>query len=102
MVDPALRASRKNPGWFPAPAYTTAWVPGALTVAGQWRSFTAFPSILAIAVMSLLLRTGAVGRHGTTFHVINVYSVRALRSQNPKVIQQSVMIVDAGSNAKKW
>jgi hypothetical protein len=23
---------------------------GALTVAGQWRSFTAFPSILAIAV----------------------------------------------------
>jgi len=25
---------------------------GALTVAGQWRSFTAFPSILAIAVVS--------------------------------------------------
>jgi hypothetical protein len=24
---------------------------GALTVAGQWRSFTVFPSILAIAVM---------------------------------------------------
>jgi hypothetical protein len=24
---------------------------GALTVAGQWRSFTAFPSILAIAVV---------------------------------------------------
>jgi len=26
-------------------------VTGALTVAGQWRSFTAFPSILAIAVV---------------------------------------------------
>jgi hypothetical protein len=25
---------------------------GALTVAGQWRTFTAFPSILAIAVVS--------------------------------------------------
>jgi hypothetical protein len=25
---------------------------GALTVAGQWRNFTAFPSILAIAVVS--------------------------------------------------
>jgi hypothetical protein len=25
---------------------------GALTVAGQWRSFTAFPSILAFTVMN--------------------------------------------------
>jgi hypothetical protein len=25
---------------------------GALTVAGQWRSFTAFPSILTISVMN--------------------------------------------------
>jgi hypothetical protein len=25
---------------------------GALTVAGQWRTFTAFPSILAIAMVS--------------------------------------------------
>jgi hypothetical protein len=25
---------------------------GALTVAGQWRTFTAFPSILAIAIMN--------------------------------------------------
>jgi len=25
---------------------------GALTVAGQWRTFTAFPSILAIAIVS--------------------------------------------------
>ena len=32
--------------------YTTAVETGALTVAGQWRSFTAFPNILAIAMMS--------------------------------------------------
>jgi hypothetical protein len=30
---------------------------GALTVAGQWRSFTAFPSILAISVMSCAAQT---------------------------------------------
>jgi len=36
----------------PAPLYTTAGKTGALTVAGQWRSFTAFPNILAIAMMS--------------------------------------------------
>jgi hypothetical protein len=30
----------------------TARKTGALTVAGQWRTFTAFPNILAIAVMS--------------------------------------------------
>jgi hypothetical protein len=30
----------------------TATETGALTVAGQWRTFTAFPNILAIAVMS--------------------------------------------------
>jgi len=34
------------------PRYTTARKTGALTVAGQWRSFTAFPSILTIAMMS--------------------------------------------------
>jgi len=42
---------RKLPGWFPAlPDRTGRWA-GALTVAGQWRSFTAFPSILAIALV---------------------------------------------------
>jgi hypothetical protein len=45
-------AMAKVPGWFPALAYTTGRGAGALTVAGQWRSFTAFPSILAIAVVS--------------------------------------------------
>jgi len=46
-----LRDWRRNPGWFPALADRTGRWAGALTVAGQWRSFTAFPSILAIAVM---------------------------------------------------
>ena len=38
---------------------TTAQEAGALTVAGQWRNFTAFPSILAIAVMSSIARSCA-------------------------------------------
>ena len=46
-----LRDGRKDPGWFPALANRTGRRAGALTVAGQWRSFTAFPSILAIAVL---------------------------------------------------
>ena len=37
--------------WLSALAATTAEGTGALTVAGQWRTFTAFPSILAIAVV---------------------------------------------------
>ena len=37
-------------GSLPSPDKTGRWA-GALTVAGQWRSFTAFPSILAIAVV---------------------------------------------------
>jgi hypothetical protein len=47
-----LRDGRKDPGWFPALANRTSRAAGALTVAGQWRSFTAFPSILAIAVIN--------------------------------------------------
>jgi hypothetical protein len=30
---------------------------GALTVAGQWRNFTAFPSILTIEVVTLIARS---------------------------------------------
>jgi hypothetical protein len=37
-------------------ADTTAVEAGALTVAGQWRTFTAFPSILTIAVMRYAAR----------------------------------------------
>ncbi len=36
----------------------TASKTGALTVAGQWRNFTAFPCILAIAVVYCWLRMG--------------------------------------------
>ena len=36
---------------LPPMTYTTVTGAGALTVAGQWRSFTAFPSILAIMVV---------------------------------------------------
>jgi hypothetical protein len=41
----------KNPGWFPALTRVTGRTAGALTVAGQQRSFTVFPNIQAIAVM---------------------------------------------------
>jgi hypothetical protein len=55
-----FRARRKLPGWFSAQADRIRHGAEALTVAGQWRSFTAFPSILAIAVIGLtaLLRSG--------------------------------------------
>ena len=43
---------------LPPMTYTTVTGAGALTVAGQWRSFTAFPSILAIAVMNWLTFAG--------------------------------------------
>jgi hypothetical protein len=49
-------SSAETPGLktclVPLPQSMTARKTGALTVAGQWRSFTAFPNILAIAVMS--------------------------------------------------
>ena len=38
---------------------TTRTVAGALTVAGQWRSFTAFPSILAITVVKWMRKDRA-------------------------------------------
>ncbi len=38
--------------FLPVATKTTENEAGALTVAGQWRTFTAFPNILAIAVMS--------------------------------------------------
>jgi hypothetical protein len=47
----------------------------ALTVAGQWRNFTAFPSILAIAVVNCAAPLkGQPVCHGTIFHDINIYS----------------------------
>ena len=37
---------------FPAYVESTTFKTGALTVAGQWRIFTAFPNILAIALVN--------------------------------------------------
>jgi hypothetical protein len=51
---------------------TTRAEAGALTVAGQWRNFTAFPSILTIAVVDCA--ASSIGQpvcHGTIFHDIN-------------------------------
>jgi hypothetical protein len=42
-------------------ADTTSIEASALTVAGQWRSFTAFPSILAITVVRYAARYGSSG-----------------------------------------
>jgi hypothetical protein len=55
-----FRDQRKSPGWFPVLTNTTDLLTGALTVAGQWRSFTAFPSILAIEVINCTAMKGAV------------------------------------------
>jgi len=68
---------------FPSPD-TTGSEAGALTVAGQWRNFTAFPSILAIAVVNCAAsRFRQPVSHGTDFHDINIYSVAGSQSQSP-------------------
>ena len=46
---------------------------GALTVAGQWRIFTAFPSILAIVLMKCAAETnGQPVSHGTIFRDMSI------------------------------
>ena len=56
----------------------TAGETGALTVAGQWRSFTAFPSILAIAVVGFAVLCSARQLwHESDFHPINFYTTRS-------------------------
>ena len=68
---------------LPPMTYTTVTGAGALTVAGQWRSFTAFPSILAIAVVNYAAPSKKQPLcHGTIFHDINIYSWAGSRSQN--------------------
>ena len=67
---------------LPPMTYTTVTGAGALTVAGQWRSFTAFPSILAIAVVNCAALKKQPLCHGTIFHAINIYSWAGSRSQN--------------------
>jgi hypothetical protein len=53
---------------------TTSTEAGALTVAGQWRNFTAFPNIRAIAVVNYAALEEQPLRHGTIFHDINFYN----------------------------
>ena len=64
---PWLNSSLTNPN-------TTDTEEGALTVAGQWRNFTAFPNILAIAVVNYAALEEQPLRHGTIFHDINFYN----------------------------
>ena len=52
----------------------TEWRSGALTVAGQWRIFTAFPNILAIAELNCSAREQGLKCHGNDFHDMNIYS----------------------------
>jgi hypothetical protein len=66
-IQPWLKSSLGNPN-------TTDTQRGALTVAGQWRNFTAFPSILAIAVVNYAALEWQPLRHGTIFHDINFYN----------------------------
>jgi hypothetical protein len=61
---------------------TTDTEAGALTVAGQWRNFTAFPSILAIAFVNFAAMKRQPLCHGTIFHDINFYNSAGSRSQN--------------------
>lgn len=51
----------------------TGWRAGALTVAGQWRIFTAFPNILAIAVVNCSAKEQR-RCHGIDFYDMNIYS----------------------------
>jgi hypothetical protein len=62
-------------------ADTTAIEASALTVAGQWRSFTAFPSILAITVVSYTARSVSSEDGIDKFHAMNGYKRTALWSQ---------------------
>jgi hypothetical protein len=84
VASSGLRVQRKHLAetfFVPMPRYTTAREANALTVAGQWRSFTAFPSILAIAMMSVLRRRPQQWCHGNGFHDMNFYNGSGVGSQ---------------------
>ena len=74
---------------------------GALTVAGQWRSFTAFPSILAIAVVNCAALEGAAEGHGTIFHDIHFYSrgggVKSKRATQWSVLDRKKILLHCKS-----
>ena len=54
----------------------------ALTVAGQWRIYTAFPNILTIVVVPSPLEFERQGCHELSFDDIHIYKSREARSQN--------------------
>lgn len=56
----------RTPAGSPDPEWT-AVAAGALTVAGQWRNLTAFPSILAIRVVDELRHGGAATMSSNQF-----------------------------------
>ena len=67
---------------LPLRTHTTGIEAGALTVAGQWRNFTAFPSILAIAVVQLrCLDREQPMMPWNDFHDINIYNRDGAGSQ---------------------
>ncbi len=77
-----LRAKRNHSGWFPALPDTTGQAAEALTVAGQWRSFTAFPSILAIAEIDPLPINAAAKNYMEQFSMSSTFiAARNLPSQ---------------------
>jgi hypothetical protein len=76
-----LTPKRGRPSRLPALAAQTRVKAGAFTVAGQWRNFTAFPCILAIAVVDGR-SFEQQERHETNFHVINGYKRAGAFRQN--------------------
>ena len=76
MVHKDLRGWRKDPVLVPCSNLHNSRRPsaGALTVAGQWRSYTAFPSIPDVCRGGLRcpLREQPL-QHGTHFHAMNIY-----------------------------
>jgi hypothetical protein len=73
----------------------------ALTVAGQWRTFTAFPSILAIAVISRAAIYTQPKRHETVFHDINIYNRRHPLESKPTRLEyrMSGLLLEEDSSA---
>jgi len=76
-------------------------ITGALTVAGQWRNFTAFPSILTIAIVDY-----AAPRWSRKwwcdecyFDGINIYKWPGARSQNASVRKALPLSARAAWNA---
>ena len=90
----------------PAGSLLATWKAGcgteALTVAGQWRSFTAFPSILAFAVIIGAAPSEQNLQHGNNFHVINIYKRNGAQCQNnfghPDALRPISTILDLGEN----